>query len=173
MREAVLRSLKRGVADADLPDLVVIDGGPAQLAVAIEAAEEAGAFDVAMLGLAKARAERSAAGRRRAAREERVFLPGAQESIELGRHDPARHLLERVRDEAHRFAITYHRKERGRIRSQLDQVPGVGPQKRKALLRRFGSVAGIRQASVEEIAAVPGIGPRLAQALRERLLAEK
>jgi excinuclease ABC subunit C len=172
MREAVLRSLKRGVADGELPDLVVIDGGRAQLAVALEAAEEAGAFDVALIGLAKARAETHGPGRRRAPREERVFLPGAKESLVLGRHDPARHLLERVRDEAHRFAITYHRKERGRIRSQLDAIPGVGAAKRKALLKRFGSVAGVRQASVEELAAVPGVGAQLAERIRDGLLGE-
>jgi excinuclease ABC subunit C len=81
-----------------------------------------------------------------------------------------RHLLERIRDEAHRFAITYHRKERGKIKSQLDSIPGVGPVKRKALLRRFGSVAGVKQASVEELAAVQGIGSALADVIRESLL---
>jgi excinuclease ABC subunit C len=74
-----------------------------------------------------------------------------------------------VRDEAHRFAITYHRKERGRIRSQLDSIPGLGPVKRKRLLRRFGSVAGVRAASVEELAGVPGIGAELATVIREQL----
>jgi excinuclease ABC subunit C len=76
-----------------------------------------------------------------------------------------------MRDEAHRFAITYHRKERGRIRSQLDSIPGVGDARRKALLRRFGSVAGVREASLEDLASVAGIGRALAQVIRERLLA--
>ena len=169
MREVVVRSLRRGVDEGDLPDLVVIDGGAAQLASALEAREEAGAFDVAMIGLAKARPERGVKGRRAPASEERIFLPGAKDSIELPRHSAARHFLERVRDEAHRFAITYHRKERGRITSQLDSIPGVGDARRKALLRRFGSVAGVREASVESIAAVPGIGGELARTIREHL----
>jgi excinuclease ABC subunit C len=173
MREVVARSLRRGVDEGDLPDLVVIDGGAAQLASALEAREEAGAFDVAMIGLAKARSERNVKGRRAASSEERVFLPGRSEPIELPRHGAARHFLERIRDEAHRFAITYHRKERGRIRSHLDSIPGVGPARRKALLTRFGSVQGVRAASAEDIAAVPGIGDGLAATIREHLRIEK
>ncbi len=169
MREVVLRSLRRGVEEGDLPDLVVIDGGAAQLASALSAREEAGAFEVATIGLAKARAASRARGRAREGSEERVFLPGAKDAIELPRHSAARHLLERIRDEAHRFAITYHRKERGRIRSRLDSVPGIGPARRKALLTRFGSVQGVRAASAEDIAAVPGIGPELAATIREAL----
>jgi excinuclease ABC subunit C len=169
MKEVVSRSLRRGLDEGDLPDLVVIDGGPAQLASALEAREEAGAFDVAMIGLAKARSERNVKGKRAAASEERIFLPGKDEAIELPRHGAARHFLERVRDEAHRFAITYHRKERGRIRSQLDSIPGVGSAKRRALLVRFGSVQGVAKASVEELAAVPGIGRELARTIQEHL----
>jgi excinuclease ABC subunit C len=169
MREVVLRSLRGGVEIGELPDLVVIDGGVAQLESALEAREEAGAFDVAMIALAKARPERRVKGSRKAESEERVFLPGARDPIELPRHSAVRHLLERIRDEAHRFAITYHRKERGKIRSQLDSIPGVGPARRKALLSRFGSVHGIRAASLEQIAALPGIGAGLATAIREHL----
>jgi len=169
LREVVGRSLRRGVRDDDLPDLVVIDGGEQQLAAALDARQEADAWEVPMIALAKARAERTLGGRRKAASEERVFLPGAKAPLELARHSPARHLLERVRDEAHRFAITYHRRERGRIRSQLDSIPGVGEVKRKALLRRFGSVVGVRAASVEELGAVPGIGPELARTILEAL----
>ena len=169
MREVVERSLRRGVRDDDLPDLVVIDGGPAQLAVALEARQAAEAWEVPIVALAKARAERTVGGRRKAASEERLFLPGLETPLELGRHSPARHLLERLRDEAHRFAITYHRRERGRITSRLDSIPGVGAVKRKALLRRFGSVAGVAAASVEELAAVPGIGPEQARAILDAL----
>ena len=169
MREVVLRSLRRGVEEGELPDLVVIDGGAAQLASALEAREEAGAFDVAMIGLAKARSERNVRRKRAAPSEERVFLPGAKDAIDLPRHTAARHFLERVRDEAHRFAITYHRRERGKIRSQLDSIPGVGATKRRALLVRFGSVQGVAKASLEELAAVPGIGRELARTIRERL----
>lgn len=173
MREIVRRSLSRGVEEGDLPDLVVIDGGAQQLASALEAREETGAFDVAMIGLAKARSERRVRGKKKEGSDERVFLPGAADPIELARHGAAKHLLERIRDEAHRFAITYHRKERGRIRSQLDSIPGIGPAKRKALLTRFGSVQGVKQASVEEIAAVPGIGRELAGVIRAGLLRDR
>ncbi len=169
MREVVSRSLKRGVAEDDLPDLIVIDGGAGQLAAALEAREEAGAWDVAMIGLAKARSERTVGKRRLAKSNERVFLPNQPEPIELAEHSAARHLLERIRDEAHRFAITYHRKERGRIRSQLDSIPGVGPKKRRALIEAFGSVEGVRQASIEDVARIRGIGRELAQLIREHL----
>ena len=169
LEEVVGRSLRRGVKEGELPDLVVVDGGAQQLAAALRAREEAGAFEVPMIGLAKARAERNAGGHRRARSEERVFVPGAADPIELPRHSATRHLLERMRDEAHRFAITYHRQTRGKITSQLDGVPGVGDARRKALIRRFGSVAGVRAASLEEIAALPGIGRQLAEAIREHL----
>lgn len=171
MKEVVGRSLKRGVEEGDLPALVVIDGGRAQLDKALEAREEAGAWDVAVVGLAKARSERRRDGATRDATEERVFLPGAVEPIELPRHSSARHLLERVRDEAHRFAITYHRRERGKLTSRLDSIPGVGAARRKALLRAFGSARGVESASIEAISAVAGIGPDLAQKILDHLRA--
>lgn len=169
MHEVVLRSLRRGVKEGDLPDLVVIDGGEAQLGKALEARAEAGAWEVAMVGLAKARAERKVGGKRKEASEERVYLPGAHDAIELPKHSAARHLMERLRDEAHRFAITYHRKERGRITSRLDSIAGVGPAKRKALLRTFGSVAGVAKASVEELMALEGISADLAKSIVQEL----
>jgi excinuclease ABC subunit C len=169
MREVVERSLRRGQEEGDLPDLVVIDGGAPQLAAALAARDDAGAWDVRFVGLAKARAERNVKGRRVAGTEERVYLDPEAEPLALPRHSDLRHLFERIRDEAHRFAITYHRKERGRIRSKLDSIPGVGAAKRKALLRRFGSVAGVAKASVEELSAVPGVGPRLARKILEHL----
>lgn len=169
MHEVVLRSLRRGVKEGDLPDLVVIDGGEVQLAKALEARTEAGAWQVAMVGLAKARPARTVNGVRKPASEERVYLPGALEPIELARHSASRHLMERLRDEAHRFAITYHRKERGRIKSKLDSIQGVGPAKRKALLRTFGSVAGVAKASVEELMALDGISDDLARRIVAQL----
>ncbi|MCA9000846.1 MAG: excinuclease ABC subunit C, partial [Planctomycetes bacterium] len=157
----------------DLPDLVVIDGGRAQLDKALEARSEAAAWGVQMIGLAKARSERKVRGRKIEASEERVFLPGATEPIELARHSAARHLLERIRDEAHRFAITYHRKERGKIKSRLDSIPGVGPKRRKTLLSQFGSAKGVSQASVEELATVEGISPELAKDILAHLNRDK
>jgi len=169
MREVVGRSLRRGVDEGELPDLVVIDGGPAQLSCALEAREETGAWDVCMVGLAKARSERTRGGKRLARSEERLFLAPDAEPLVLARDSAVRHLLERIRDEAHRFAITYHRKERGRIRSRLDSIPGIGAVRRKALLSAFGSVQGVRAASVEAIAAVEGIGMELAKVVRDHL----
>jgi excinuclease ABC subunit C len=169
LHEVVGRSLRRGLAEGDLPDLVVVDGGAAQLAKALEAREDAGAWDVRIVGLAKARPERRVGARRKERSEERLFLPGRAEPLELAPHSALRHLLERIRDEAHRFAITYHRKERGRLRSRLDEIPGVGPKKRRELLRRFGSVIGIERASEEELATVPGISTALARTIREHL----
>ncbi|MFT5284142.1 MAG: excinuclease ABC subunit C [Planctomycetota bacterium] len=169
MEEVVSRSLKRGLDEGDLPDLIVIDGGYAQLASALKARDEVGAWDVRMLGLAKARAERMVKGKLKVATEERVYLTPEGEPIELPRASAVKHLLERLRDEAHRFAITYHRKERGKITSQLDSIKGVGAARRKALLRKFGSVVGVKQASVEELAGVPAISMELAKFIRDSL----
>ena len=124
---------------------------------------------MAVVGIAKARPERGKETKRKAKTEERLILPGAHAPLELPRNSGIRHLLERIRDEAHRFAITYHRKERGKIKSQLDSVPGVGAVKRKALLKRFGSVQGVKQASLEEIASVPGVGMELARTIEDHL----
>src|SRR5262249_19623850 len=169
MQEVVGRSLRRALDEGELPDLVVIDGGAAQLASALRARDDAGAWDVRIVGLAKARAERTVGGKRKGPSEERLYLASDAEPLVLERHSAARLLLERVRDEAHRFAITYHRKERGRLRSRLDSIPGVGPVKKKALLRRFGSVQGIQAASVEELARVPGLSAALAQSILDAL----
>ncbi len=135
------------------PGLVVVDGGPAQAAAAQQALDELGIEDVAVCGLAK--------------RLEEVWLPGDDAPVILPRTSEGLYLLQRVRDEAHRFAITYHRAKRSKAltESELDDVPGLGPARRKALLRRFGSVRGIREATVDEIAELPGFGPRTAQAV--------
>lgn len=137
---------------SDLPDLVLIDGGPQQLRFALEALKELGA-EVAMFGLAK--------------REEEIFLPDREEPIRLDHHTPELHLVQRIRDEAHRFGITHHRALRGKafIHSQLEDIPGVGPKRRKALLNRFGSLKALRQATEEELLAVPGMTRPAAQAV--------
>jgi excinuclease ABC subunit C len=172
MLEVVGRSLRRGLDEGELPDLAVIDGGAAQLERALLAREDAGAWEVRIVALAKARPERMAGGKRRAASEERLVLSPADPPLVLERHSAVRLLLERIRDEAHRFAITYHRKERGRLRSRLDAIRGLGPARKKALLARFGSVRGVEAASVEELAAVPGISDSLARAIRDGLRAQ-
>ena len=135
------------------PNLVVVDGGAGQVAAAAGALAELGIDDVAVCGLAK--------------RLEEVWLPGEDYPVILSRSSEGLYLLQRVRDEAHRFAITYHRAKRGKAAtaSALDGVPGLGPARRAALLKKFGSVKAISAASADEIASVPGIGPRLAETI--------
>jgi excinuclease ABC subunit C len=135
------------------PNLAVIDGGPAQVAAAARALAELGIDEVAVCGLAK--------------RLEEVWLPGEDEPVIMPRTSEGLYLLQRVRDEAHRFAITYHRAKRSKAltASELDAVPGLGPARRATLLRHFGSVRKLAGASQPEIAGLPGIGPRIAEAV--------
>ena len=139
------------------PNLLVIDGGPAQVAAAVRALDELGIVDVAVCGLAK--------------RLEEVWLPGEDGPVILPRSSEGLYLLQRVRDEAHRFAITYHRAKRGAAltTSRLDDVPGLGPARKATLLKQFGSVRKLTAASVQEIAAVPGLGQRTAEAVHRAL----
>ncbi len=147
------------VARWRMPELVLIDGGKGQVSAAKEVLDELGLHDLPLAGIAKQREE--------------LFLPGARDPIVLPGTSPALHLVQRLRDEAHRFAITYHRSLRGRRQtsSAFDEVPGLGPKRRRALLRAFGSLRRIREASVEEIAAVPGIGAGLAERVHAALAA--
>ena len=143
---------------AKLPDLLIVDGGKGQLSVAVEVLKEFDLFgQVPVAGLAKQREE--------------IFLPGRSKPILLPRRSQGLFLVQRVRDEAHRFAITHHRTRRRRagVASQLDSIPGVGPARRKSLLKAFGSLDGIRSASVEQLAAVPGIPHAVALAVKEHL----
>lgn len=142
------------------PNLVVVDGGPPQVAAAAEAMAELGIDDVALCGLAK--------------RLEEVWVPGEAYPVILSRSSQGLYLLQRVRDEAHRFAITAHRRRRskGMTASALDHVPGLGPTRRAALLAEFGSVRRLREATVEQVAAVPGIGPTTAAAVLRALCGE-
>lgn len=140
-----------------MPDLVVIDGGKGQLSAALEVFQEQRIEGVQLIGLAK--------------QQEEIFRPGHSESLRLPRHAPALHLLQRIRDEAHRFGITYHRSLRAKrgLASQLDSIPGIGPARRRALLAHFGSLDKIRAAPVEEIAAVEGMTRKSAEKLKEHL----
>ncbi len=135
------------------PNLVVIDGGAAQVDAAVRALAELGIDDIAVCGLAK--------------RLEEVWLPGEDSPVILPRTSEGLYMLQRVRDEAHRFAITYHRAKRSKALaiSELDEVPGLGPARRATLLRHFGSVRRIAAATEQELAELPGIGPRLARAV--------
>jgi len=161
MREVLqrrfLREAKEGARFARKPDLLMVDGGKPQLSAALAALKEIGVTDVPVVALAK--------------REEELFVPGWDEPVSLPGGSPSLYLVKRVRDEAHRFAITYHRELRGKgmTASVLDEVPGVGPTRKKALVKAFGSVKRLRDASVEDIAAVKGIGAELAADIAEFL----
>ena len=160
---------------SDLPDLVLIDGGPQQLRFARQAlldmgvvvgprADEQNSSDsaeIAMFGLAK--------------KQEEIFLPDREEPILLDHHTPELHLIQRIRDEAHRFCITHHRALRGKasIHSQLEDIPGIGPKRRKALLTRLGSLKAIREATLEQLLAVPGMTKAAAEAVRQWASAAK
>ncbi len=142
------------------PGLVVVDGGPPQVAAAQRALDELGIDDIPVCGLAK--------------RLEEVWVPSEEDPVILPRSSEGLYLLQRVRDEAHRFAITHHRSRRSKsmVESMLDDVPGLGEVRRKTLLRHFGSLRKLRAASVDEIAEVPGIGPRTATAIKGAVAAD-
>ena len=143
------------------PSLIVVDGGPTQVAAAQRAFDELGVTNVALCGLAK--------------RLEEIWLPGASEPVVLPRSSEALYLMQRVRDEAHRFANAHHRERRGRAMtvSALDGIAGLGPTRRKALMKQFGSVKKIRAATVDEVAKVPGIGRATAESIVSQLAQAK
>jgi excinuclease ABC subunit C len=171
MLEMLKRRFARGKEDADLPDLIVVDGGRGQLAMALTAMTELGIDGVNAVGLAKMRVQAAARSSEIERSEERVFLPGQSNPVILKRNSNALFLLQRVRDEAHRFAITHHRKLRSRqtLYSALDRIPGVGGARKRALLRAFGSVKRIEAATLEELLQVPLMNQRIAQDILQAL----
>jgi excinuclease ABC subunit C len=140
-----------------VPDLVIVDGGKGQLGAALKVMEDLALVAIPIVGLAKEREE--------------LFLPHRSEPVLLPRGSQSLFLVQRIRDEAHRFAITYHRKLRGKtgLHSALDDLPGVGPKRKRALLRTFGSLGGVRSASVDELAAVPSMTRTAAKTLKDQL----
>jgi excinuclease ABC subunit C len=171
MREVLQRRLGKGLEKNDLPDLLVIDGGRGQLGIATAVLADLGITTLDVIGLAKLRVERSAMAPEIERLEERVFLPGRKNPVVLARNSSALFLLQRVRDEAHRFAITYHQKlrDRARLVSPLQAIAGIGETRRRALLRHFGSLARVRAAPVEDIERLPGFGRALAVRIKEAL----
>ena len=159
------RALEAGGGDApaadedawELPDLVIVDGGKGQLRAAVEVMRELGVYHIPAVGLAK--------------RHEELFAPGEDAPIVLPRGSEALYLVQRVRDEAHRFAVTYHRQVRRKAAtaSALDAVPGVGPRRKRALLRKFGSLKAVREAAVDDIASTPGYTRALAERVKEHV----
>ncbi len=167
LQEVLHRRFRRAVSELEgekkdpsfsiLPDLILIDGGKGQLNAALEVLREYGLDHLPIFGLAK--------------REEEIYLPGQDVPLRLPRDSAGLQLAQRIRDEAHRFAITTHRRAREKmgLASVLETIPGIGPQRRKALLKAFGSLDRIRQADVEELAAVPGMNRRVAEQVKEWL----
>lgn len=152
IHEVITRYLTRRQEEArPLPDLIVIDGGKGQLGAAVAAAQALGVDKIPIISLAK--------------REEEIFFPGRPESLRLPRRSPSLRLLQRLRDETHRFGVAYNRKRRTKrtITSALLDIPGVGPSRRRVLLERFGSLAGVRSATAAEIASLPGFSATLAE----------
>jgi len=158
MKEVVERRYRKVLEEErPLPDLILIDGGKGQLRAAYEVLEELEISHIPIIGLAE--------------RNEEVFLPGRSEPVIIPKNSPALHLLQRVRDEAHRFALNYHRKLRSRrlTHTMLDEIPGVGPVRRQALLQHFGSLAEIRKASISQLKEVEGISARIARNIYDYL----
>jgi excinuclease ABC subunit C len=158
MHEIVGRRYARVKAEGGpWPDLIMIDGGKGQLGAAMKALAELELQHLPIFGLAK--------------RFEEFFVPHRVDSIRLTERDPGRLLIQRLRDEAHRFAITFHRQLRAKAitHSRLDDVAGVGPAMKKRLLKAFGSADGVAAATLEQLRLVEGVGPRLAQRLKEGL----
>jgi len=159
MQEVVVRRYQ-DVQELPLPDLIMIDGGLGQLAAAVEGLRQVGRIGLPVIGLAKARGEK----------EERVFVPGRKNPIVLSPSSPATHVLQRIRDEAHRFAITYHRKLRGKalVASQLDSIIGIGEIRRNRLLKTFGNLDRIAEATNEQLRDA-GLDAKTVEALRKEL----
>ncbi len=170
MTEAVRRSLRLCLErdTEELPDLLVVDGGRGQLTAAMRALEDLGLHgDLQICGLAKSRLR--GVGDERRESGERVFLPTAETSVGLEEQAPETLLIAALRDEAHRFAITYHRQQRGRLGSELDGIAGVGPARRRALLRHFGSLTALKNATRQELEQSPGVPANVARAVWEAL----
>ena len=164
MRDALTRRYKKVAAgEGKLPDLVFIDGGKGQLGVAVEVMQEVGLPDILLVGIAK--------GEERKPGLEQMFFPNRDTPIGLKKDNPGLHLLQQIRDEAHRFAITGHRARRGKARmhSSLEDIEGIGAKRRKALLVRFGGLDGVKNASVDELAQVEGISQMLAEKIYQEL----
>ncbi len=161
MREVLLRRLDRlKDGKSRRPDLILIDGGKGQVSAVMKAMRTSGLSPISVIGLAK--------------RNEEIFVPGGKDPIVLSRRSPVLKLLQKARDEAHRFAVEYHRKLRssGLVESGMDGIPGVGEYRKMQLLVRFGSLTGLKNATEDEIAALPGIGPAIARKIHEHINGE-
>ena len=166
MKEVLSRRYIKAKENNDLPDLIIVDGGKGQLNVAKEVLDDLDIISCDLVSLAKENARHD-----KGLTKERVFILGQKEAIEFSKHSPVLFFLQRVRDEAHRRAIQHHKSRRKKrlIKSQLDQIDGIGPKKKRTLLTHFGSVAKIKEAKDDEILALPGISNKDVKALRDNL----
>ncbi|PLX95167.1 MAG: excinuclease ABC subunit C [Desulfuromonas sp.] len=172
LAEVLRRRLQRGIEEELLPEMILIDGGKGQLAVVTEVLRGLGLQErIGCVGIAKSRVVANVRGHAVERSEERFFLPGRKNPVTLRSGSAALFLLERLRDEAHRFAITYHRTLRNKatLRSSLEDIPGVGPGRRKALLRHFGSLKKIREATLDELKQMPGLPAKVAEEIHRTL----
>jgi excinuclease ABC subunit C len=168
LHEVIRRRLQRGVAEGNLPDLLMIDGGLGQLGVLTALLDEFGLHGtIDAVGIAKSRVIGNVRGTAVERSEERFFRPGRKNPVTLRQGSAALFLLERLRDEAHRFAVSHHRRVHAKTQldSALDAIPGVGPQRRRLLLRHFGSVGRLRTATLGELEKVPGLPRSLADTI--------
>ena len=164
MRQALTRRYQKlQTGEGKRPDLILIDGGAGQLGIAVEVMQKLGLSDISLVGVAK--------GVERKAGMEQLIRPGIEISLQLPPDSPSLHLIQQVRDEAHRFAISGHRARRGKVRvtSSLEDIEGVGEKRRRNLLTHFGGLKGVQQASVDELARVEGISPALAERIYQSL----
>jgi excinuclease ABC subunit C len=166
MREVLSRRLKRGLEEDLLPDLVVVDGGPGQLKVATSVLQDLGMHEMPVCSLSKGRAARR---KGHTGVTDQIWLPEAEEPVEVEPHSPGLRLLMHIRDESHSHAIRYHRKVRRKntLVSALEGIEGIGPSRRKALLRTLGSTEAVASSNLKALAAVPGIGPDLARRIMD------
>ncbi|HID45111.1 MAG TPA: hypothetical protein EYP34_05095 [Chromatiaceae bacterium] len=158
MAQALQRRYRRILSgEGSLPDILFIDGGKGQLSTAVDILSELGVYGVLLVGVAK--------GAERRAGMEQLFLLDREQPLILDAHSPALHLIQHIRDEAHRFAITGHRQRRNkaRTRSVLEDIPGIGQKRRQMLLKQFGGLQGLSRAGIEDIATVDGISSKLAE----------
>ncbi|MEK7842366.1 MAG: helix-hairpin-helix domain-containing protein, partial [Deltaproteobacteria bacterium] len=179
MREVLTRRYKEGGQGISLPDLILMDGGKGQLNIAVKVMSGLGINDIDIAAIAKENSETPDRNIQGQAREkmprlvnkqgERIYLPAVKAPIILKEGSPPDLFLREIRDEVHRFAISYHKKLRGKIKSALDEIPGIGRTKRNILLKHFGSVEKINEAPIEEISKLPGITSSLAETIKKAL----
>ena len=167
MKEVLTRRYTRAKAENDLPDLVIVDGGKGQLNICLDILKQLELAHLSVIGIAKDKTPWSESGHK----AEKIYLPRVKEPVALKPNSPVIFLLQRIRDEAHRFAIAYHKKLRKKstLRSAIDDIPGIGPKRKQTLLKHFGSLKKISEASPQQLQQVPGMTPNLAQLLHQAL----